>query len=324
MSQYYNPLKGITSVSGVSLSNNILDGIVEYFDWALLEKGNFVNVELNETAPNGEDYSTLRLAASGHYASGQIWEGFRKNWVWQSGLTSPAPHVGTNHTLPGISGIWVDSTFYPTTTTGTYAYHIDYLNGRVVFDSAIPTGSTVQVQHSYKYINVLYTDEAPWSQQIQTDTHQPGRTFPNVNQGRWDTTPESRMQLPAMLFAVAPKRDFRGYQLGGGQWVDTDIMVYCFAEDPITRNFLMDTVSLQNNGTIYILDSDKIASNLAMPIDYRGVPVSGALRYPDLISNYQGGRVRIKNMNVQDMKVHGDELFGAVVRFTAEGIKLNI
>ena len=32
----------------------------------------------------------------------------------------------------------------------------DYFNGRVVFDTAIPTGSKVQAEYSYKYINVLY------------------------------------------------------------------------------------------------------------------------------------------------------------------------
>ena len=35
---YFSPLKGINSVFDYTLNNDIQDGLVEYFDWALLEK----------------------------------------------------------------------------------------------------------------------------------------------------------------------------------------------------------------------------------------------------------------------------------------------
>ena len=38
---------------------------------------------------------------------------------------------------------------------------------KVIFDSAIPTGSTVQVEHSYKWINVCYANNLPWIREIQ-------------------------------------------------------------------------------------------------------------------------------------------------------------
>ena len=83
MPNYYG-LKGFDSIQDYSLNNNIQDALVEYFDWALLEKGNYFNVTKGELAPNGQDMSRLRLSSNDSFASGQVWEGFRQNWVWQA------------------------------------------------------------------------------------------------------------------------------------------------------------------------------------------------------------------------------------------------
>ena len=48
MSQYFQELKGFNSVFDSTLNNDILDGIIEYFDWALLEKGNYFNTTTGE------------------------------------------------------------------------------------------------------------------------------------------------------------------------------------------------------------------------------------------------------------------------------------
>ena len=109
MAHTYSPLKGFTSVFQSTLSNDIQDNLVEYFDWALLDKGNYFNSTLAELAPNGEDYSKLRVSSNDAYTSGKVWEGFRQNWVWQSGGSySPAPITGTDNTNPGVSGVYVD------------------------------------------------------------------------------------------------------------------------------------------------------------------------------------------------------------------------
>ena len=100
MTQYnFSPLKGVLSVQHATVNNQVQDNLIEYFDYALLDKGNYFNVSLGETDYNGEDFSRLRPARSEVYPSGHIWEGFRKNWVWQSGLAPSGkepPIVGTN------------------------------------------------------------------------------------------------------------------------------------------------------------------------------------------------------------------------------------
>ena len=320
-------LKGFTNVFQYTLNNDILDGLVEFFDWGLLEKGNYFNVTLNEQSPNGEDYSRLRPVEEPRFSNGQAWEGFRANWVWQTGVSStPSPLTTDNSGYPGLSGIYVDDTFYPHGTAGDYAYHIDYQNGRVVFDSPIPTGSKVQAEYSYKWINVSYACNLPWVRQVQQNSNQPDVNFVDGSDSDVQIPPESKVQLPTIAIEVVPSRKFKGYQLGGGQWVYTDILFHCIAEDELTRNALVDMVSLQNDKTVHIFDTNKIHENGDYSLDYRGSPVLNAKEYPQIVlsQDYYGGNLRLTNTQVQNMIAVNSNIYGGIVRMTTEGIKTNI
>jgi hypothetical protein len=318
MTDYLN-LKGFTDVYSTTLNNELQDNLIEFFDWALLEKGNYYNVNI------GLDYSKLRISSNDNYPSGQAWEGFRKNWVWQSGISYiPSPIVGFNNNIPGISGVYVNNTFYPSTTSGTYAHSVDYYNGRIIFNNPIPTGSTVKAEYSYKYINVIYANTLPWIREIQYRTSDVPSSFNNVEKGEFLLPAEARVQLPAIAIEIVPRRTMRGYQLGGGQYVDTDVLFHCLAEDEFTRNKLIDIVSLQNDRTIYMFNSNSIANSGHFPLDYRGVPVSGALRYPDLINAHGSNSMRLKNSTVQGMELINSNFYAGIVRFTTEIIGTTI
>ena len=322
------PLKGFKNIKEATTNNAIQDNLIEYFDYGLLDKGNYYNVTLGMTSPNGSDYSRLRPASDDYYPSGQVWEGFRSNWVWQSGLAPSgmdSPIVGNDPLNPGISGVYVDGQFEPTSGVGDYSHHIDYFNGRVIFDSPIPTGSVVQAEYSYKYINVVYANNVPWMRQIQVETQEPDIDFLNLDTGKAVIPPEARLQLPAIAIEIVPQRVMRGYQLGGGQWVYTDVLFHCIAEDEYTRNKLVDIVSLQNDKQIYVFDMNAINEDNAYPLDHRGMPVANALTYPDLVKQYSGGAcVRIIKTVVEGMTMPQADLFGGTVRTTVEAIKLDI
>ena len=318
-------LKGFDSVQDSTLNNEIQDNMVEFFDWALLKKGNYFNVTVGETAPNGYDYSKLRLSSDERYTTGTCWEGVRSNWVWQSGVNySPAPLVGTNDAKPGISGIYVDDTFYPSTTTGAYAHHVDYFNGRVLFDSPVPTGSKIQVEHSYRWINVVYANSVPWLREVQYRSYDVNGEFFQAAKGDWDMPPEARLQLPAIAIEIVPRRSVTGFQLGGGSYVDTDVLFHCLAEDEITRNKLVDIVSLQNDKTFYAFDSNSIAASGDFPLDYKGSPVSGAMNYEEIVLKHYGPNIRLKNSSVQGMDVINSNFCAGIVKLTAEVIKTNV
>jgi hypothetical protein len=320
----YN-LKGFDSVFDSMLNNELQDNIIEFLDFSLLQKGNYFNVTLSESSPRGNDYSRLRLSSNDQYTAGQAWEGFRSNWVWQSGINySPAPITGTDNANPGISGVYVNSVFHPTSGVGTYAHNIDYLNGRVIFNSPIPTGSTVQAEFSYKWINVVYANSVPWLREIQYRSYEPNSEFLSTTGGSWDKPPEMRLQMPAIAVEIVPKRKMTGYQIGGGQWIVTDVLFHCIAEDEMTRNKLVDIVSLQNDKTIYMFNSNAISSSGDFPLDHLGVPVSGAMRYPELISNHYSNRLRLKNSSVQGMEMINSNLYGGVVKLSTEVVDTKI
>jgi hypothetical protein len=241
--------------------------------------------------------------------------------VWQSGIAGVAGHsapiVGSDNTHPGISGVYVNGAFKPITSTGTYSHFVDYYNGRVVFAHPLPTGTLVQAEFSYKWISVLYASDVPWLRQVQLDSNQPASN--NVV----TMAPEMRVQLPAIAIEMVPRRSFRGYQLGGGQFVYTDVLFHVFAEDAGTRDQIVDIVSFQNDRQVLTFDSNQIALSGKFPLDYRGVPVSGAMRYPDVIGGYCGGYVNLTKTNLQHLESYGD-FFGGIVRTTTEGIKTNI
>jgi hypothetical protein len=318
-------LKGFNNVFSATLNNEIQDNIIEFLDWALLEKGNYFNVPVGEASPNGYDYSKLRLSSDPNYTAGQVWEGYKPNWVWQSGVSnSPSPLVWSQESKPGISGVYVDDVFRPATGVGTYAHDVDYFHGQVIFDTAIPTGSKVQAAYSYKWINVVYANAIPWLREVQYRSYDINAEFFQAGKGDWDTPPESRVQLPAIAVEIVPRRTTRGYQLGGGQWVYTDVLFHCIAEDEITRNKLVDIVSLQADKTIGTYDSDVVASSGDFPINYAGTPVSGALSFPDLATKHAGVPIRLINPSVQGMDMINNNLYGGIVKMTTEVIKTNI
>ena len=315
-------LKGFDSVFSSSTNNELQDNLIEFFDWGLLKKGNYFNVDLNEQSMDGEDYSKLRMSDNPHFSAGKAWEGFRKNWIWQSGITSsagdPAPLVGTDPLIPGISGVYVDSTFYPSDTTGAYAHKVDYFNGRVVFDNPIPTGSLVQAEFSYRYINVVYANNLPFIRELQY------RSLEDAEPNEDLVPAEMRVQLPAIAIEIVPRRTFKGYAIGGGQYVYTDVLFHCLAENEFTRNQLVDIVSFQNDKTVVLFDSNSIAKSGDFPIDSYGYPLPSALRYPDLVTKHRGNRVFLQNNIVTSMNTINTNFYAATVRTTAELVKASI
>ncbi len=318
-------LKGFDTVFDATLNNEIQDNIIEWLDWTLLEKGIYFNVTANELAPNGSDYSRLRLSSDERYTAGQVWEGFRSKWVWQSGVSySPSPITGTDNMRPGISGVYVDGAFYGSDTEGAYSHYVDYHNGKVIFDSPIPSGSTVNAEFSYKWIHVIYSNSIPWLRDVQYRSYDINSDFLQAGKGKWDELPETEIQLPAIGVEIVPRRTFRGYQLGGGQVVNTDVLFHCIAEDDNTRNKLVDIISMQNDKTIWKFDSNTMAASGDFPIDYRGTPVSGALMYPDLARKHFGGHIRLHNSSVQGIDMINSNLYGGIVRLTTEVIRTSI
>lgn len=301
----YTTLKGVSKYGEQQLSSLIEDGIVQFFDWGLLETGAFFNVDIPTSGIYGGNGHKLRLVDDPNYIKGQVWEGFRSNWVWESGVFDEGPPVN-------ISGVHVDGTFYATYShhsdySAGYGHHIDYPNGRIVFDTAISNSSTVTTEFSYKWVKFIYANSEPWFRQLQFDSiRMDNPDFLQTGSGDWTQLAQTRTQMPVVAVEVVPRRKFKGYQLGGGQYVWTDVLFHIMAESENERDKIVDIISLQNDKTIYTFDSDKIAKDNKMPLDYRGMfseqsQAFGSLTYPDFVKDSAAGGYRVRGMTFTNM-----------------------
>lgn len=305
----YTSLKGVTDIGKSLLNNQLEHGIIAYFQWAILGTGGYYNYS-DGTDHYGNNPAQLRMVGSSEdprYANGRVWEGRRIDWVWESG-------VGYSGTQPiSISGVVVNSTFYASDVTGAYAHYVDYPNGRVIFDSAIATSSTVKCNHSARYVHIT-TADADWFKRILTNSHL-DQGFNISGSGERTLIGDSRVQLPAIVVEAVPNRSFEPLQLGGGQKIYQDVVFTVIAESSWQRNNLIDIISLQSDKTIYIYNLNEVLENDAWPLDYRNAKVNNN-QYTDLIDSYTYKKCRFEKMRVVETGMINNYLFGGQVRAT--------
>lgn len=314
-------LKGISTFGDATITTHVRENLISFFDNGLIEKSGFINVEVPTTGYYDGLEHRLRPVSDPRYNNGQVWEGFRSNWVWQSGngaLTS------TDSSYPGVSGVYINDTFYPTSTGGDYAHRINHPLGRVIFDTAISTDSKVECSYSYKYVNVTKVDGLEWFKQIQQNSERADNTNFINSSGEWGVLGDNRFQLPAIGVELVNSRRMIGYQLGGGQTIFTDFLFHCVAEDAYTRDHLMDIVTLQNDKVIRAYDLNDISSNNVFPLDYRGVPISGALSYETLISDYEGNHIRLIDASIDSVYSLTPNIHVGTVKLKTEVIVLGV
>lgn len=291
-------LNGITTFGDATITTHVKENLISFFDYGLIEKSGFVNVQIPSTGYYGGNDHQLRVVDDPRYTYGQVWQGFRSNWVWESGLGAL---TNTDDAYPGVSGVYVDNIFYPTSTTGNFAHNINHPLGRVIFDTAIDADSTVTCEYSYKYVNVTPADGLNWFKQIQENSERSDNINFIHNSGEWSILGDNRLQLPAIGIEVVNSRKMTPYALGGGQTIFTDFLFHCIAEDVYTRDHLVDIISLQNQKVIKSYNLNRISTDNAFPLDYRGVPISGALQYPNLISRYEGNHIRLIDSTIDSI-----------------------
>ena len=71
-------------------------------------------------------------------------------------------------------------------------------------------------------------------------------------------------------------------------------------------------------------DLDKIAADNAFPLDYRGVPISGALLYPDLLSKYEGNYIRLIDSSIDAIYPLGTNVHIGSVKVTTETVLFGV
>jgi hypothetical protein len=309
----YLNFKGVDDYGDFTISDEIQYGTQTYFEWGFLSIGAFTNVRIPGSGQYTNNEHILRRVKNPTYSTGQVWEGFRNNWVWESGFTYGVQPID-------ISGIYINGTFQPSTGVGAYAFNIDYPNGNIVFNSPISVSSTVMCEYSYKRIKFANADSIE-GRRLQQRTLQIDADFLPYS-GNNTEFERNKLQLPAVLIETIPNKSFpKGTQLGGGRYLEQSLLMHVFAESPNERNKIIDIIVNQHDSNIVIYDMNKLAENDMYPLNLNGnIENQSTRNYNNLVgigSQYGYRQGIFKKIESQEQNYIGN-IFGGIAKVTLE------
>lgn len=289
MSTHTN-LKGVTRLGQVLVSQNLETNIVSFLQWAFLGIGAFNNVSIPTSGYYGGGFHQLRPVVNSedpYYTSYRVYEGFRNNWVWEH-------DVENGYSPIQISGVYVNGNFVRSDATGAYAHHINYPQGRVVFDSPIASDSVVTCEYSYRHVNFT-TDSVPWWREVQTNSYRIDNThFQQQGSGDYAIMSQNRLQLPAVIVQVSQNTAQIAYEQGSSaNLCRQDVYLHIITENPGELKFLHDTMIYLKDKTLHGFDENSMLENNAYPLDVNGTPVSGAKTYPELLTAHAWQPIKV-------------------------------
>lgn len=292
-----NSFKGVYHIGEDTISPIIEKSVIAWLDWCSMGVGGYFNVSVDQSGAYGGNWSKLHLADATEegFAKGKVWEGVRKNWVYESGVSYSVPPIQ-------ITGIYVNSTFYGTGTNVPVGsgWNVNYPLGRVEFDYAMPTGTVIKLDYSHKYYS-FESSKVGWFRELAYKTFSPEEeTLEEYGSGVKTVLNHNRIQLPAVVAEVQANTKFLGLMLGGGQYVYKSIKFHIFAETPWECTKMVDILTTQNETTINGLHFNMMAANSGMPLTADGYTWSGTKNYPQLLSSFPWGTIRLFNMGAYD------------------------
>jgi hypothetical protein len=233
----------------------------EFLDAELLRDGCYDVITSGTTFYDGTDMSLLVpdthpevLAELGNLAPGRVWQSLFGNWVYQN---PPAlnPSVVLQHwpTAFRASGVYIDGAFR-LENDPVYPHSIDYINGRIIFDSPLSLDATVHGEFTYKTVQILSLREfnnqlrfGVLEQQYKTNPYTAGQIiYPSGT---------TRIAPLPIIFVENMGRQFSAYQLGDRSLIARDALVCeIWALDESTRDNLIDLISFQQEKSFPILN----------------------------------------------------------------------
>jgi hypothetical protein len=304
--------KNVNNIGQDLLLNILESNLKTYLDWAFLDIGAWFDASIGVSGIYGTNqHSKLMLVVDPAYDEGQVWQGIRKDWVWETGV------VFSSGSPINISGVYIDNNFNPY-SSGDFI--VDYPLGRIVFDTAIDEDSEVKVNYSYRYVQVYRGSDSPWFNVLQFSTYETNNLdISRTEDGDWSIGGQHRIQMPAIVIESLAKSRSRPYEIGNNNLIiEQDIAFHILAENKNDRNKLLDIIRLQQDSVIVLYNTNTIAQNDLYPLDYNGDRKNNALMYPDMVNQYGWRKCWIKNINLFEIESVHPSLFMGMARATTE------
>jgi hypothetical protein len=263
--------RGSKNFYDYEVSDILGHNIRTWLDYGFLEMGAYTNVTFNN--PNTSGFTNLKRVYDDRADAGTVWEGMGPAWVWESGVS-----VLGNQAAPfQVSGVYVNNTFYPVSTSGQRSYTVDYKNGRIVFASGLAAGTSVKCEYSFKDIGVYLVDSPQWKTIVDRYDEQYNNLETLSPSGMASILKINRVWLPS-VFVEVQERNNQGYQLGGGELAIQTVRYHILTNRAFDNHRISDTINNQYQKKLSLYDI-----NLApFPLNFNGSIASGAKTYPQL------------------------------------------
>lgn len=309
----------VSNIGDISLINQLEDNLKSFFDWGLLNIGAFVNINAPTSGiQQGALYHQLRATDDPGYANGRVWQGFKKEWIWETGVSY------TGQQPIAISGININNNFYPAPTgSGSVGYKINYPLGRVIFDRSLSSANAT-ISYSYRWCQVHKASASPWWTELQKMSLDTDPQFKQKDKGDYNISANQRIQMPCIIIEPTARSNMTPWQLGATNFaIDQDILCHVFAENAHDKNKLADIIRLQKHKTIPLYDSIKLAKDAKYGLKYDGSINQSGLIYPDFFTNvnYCSFKCFFKDIQIIDMESFNQNLFWCTIRLTTEVIR---
>lgn len=303
---------GINSITDDLLLNVTEANFKSFFDWAFLNIGAWFDAEQNEYTINSSSVQQSQLlpVADENYIDGQVWQGIRKDWVYERDC-----HPTESPIL--INGLTLDGVFktYP---NGDFT--INYPEGRVIFNNPISISSTVLMNYSYRYVQVYRASDAEWFSEIQYGSYNNANPdIQRMEDGNWSIAGNHRIQLPAIIIDPISRSNSLPYEIGSRELIiNQDIGFYVIAETKNERNKLLDILRMQQGLTLRFYDTKLAAQNQDYPLTDSLDKNPSGLNYPGLVETYPSYKCYLKNLNLYEIMSVRPDLHQGLVRATIE------
>jgi hypothetical protein len=275
------------------------------FTNVLVPTGQFVAGEGFHSLPSYK----LRLTRDPRYVAGSVWESARADWVWESGIDYSYQPIQ-------ISGIYLNDNFIPKETVGPTGFKINYPEGKIVFNSAIPTNSVVKCEYSYRNVR-LATADSHWFQTVQFDSFRvDDNQFLTKGSGMWDILSLNRIQLPAVVLETLPSVVMKGYELGAINRVHKqDMFMHVLAEIPWDRKQIHDIILNQWEKRFWGVDKKKLLADKKYPLLFDGQLSPSGISYEQITTDYQWKLISFDKIRSQE-QMSAPPMYRSSIRVT--------
>jgi len=247
-----------------------------FLDYEFLRDGRYTNVASGETAPDGSDMSVLLCDTSNddylaNFADGQVWQSPFRNWVYESGIVLNQDIGIRDLVLPKVaSGVYIGGTFKATSSAhesydAAYSHHIDWINGRIIFDNALaPDESVTMAGFSYKHIRFDFEDA--FNRELR-EGYLESEYATNPLTSHNLIYPSGGLQPFPVVFIETRGRKWKPFEMGNRSLIAKDRIVnHVWTNNSMDRDDIVDIISYQDHKSLPLVD-----------FNFAPLPLSGIL-----------------------------------------------